>query len=115
MKALLVALMFFFLTAGLVIHTAAKTPGHACAADAIEQARPLLLFHSDNDQRAGVSKSVSVLPAVANPVNQKQKLDVLEVIGHIYRANYRMRFIYARSNATGCILVGQEILELTKF
>jgi hypothetical protein len=38
------------------------------------------------------------------------KLDVLEVWGHIYKADYRMRFIYAQI-ADSCALMGQEILE----
>ena len=36
--------------------------------------------------------------------------DVLEVTGHVYKANYRMRLIYAQIKGS-CLLMGQEILE----
>jgi len=39
---------------------------------------------------------------------------VLEVWGHIYKGQYRMRLIYARS-PKDCVLVGQEILEYASF
>ena len=38
------------------------------------------------------------------------KFDVLEVWGYIYKAEYRMRFIYAQI-PDSCLLMGQEILE----
>jgi hypothetical protein len=38
------------------------------------------------------------------------KFDVLEVWGHIYKADYRMRFIYAQIKDS-CTLMGEEILE----
>lgn len=42
----------------------------------------------------------------------KGKFDVLGVMGGIYKAEYRMRFIYAQIKNT-CALMGQEILELS--
>ena len=39
-----------------------------------------------------------------------QTFDVLEVWGHIYKADYRMRLIYAQIKGS-CALMGQEILE----
>ena len=41
---------------------------------------------------------------------QEAVLDVLEVWGYIYKAEYRMRFLYAQMPGT-CVLMGQEILE----
>ena len=38
------------------------------------------------------------------------KFDVLEVWGHIYKGDYRMRFIYAQIKDS-CTLMGEEILE----
>ena len=40
------------------------------------------------------------------------RLDVLEVWGYIYKAEYRMRFIYIQSkDKNSCALMGQEIIE----
>jgi hypothetical protein len=38
------------------------------------------------------------------------RFDVLEVWGYIYKAQYRMRFLYAQI-PDACVLMGQEILE----
>ena len=40
----------------------------------------------------------------------KERYDVLETWGQVYKARYRMRLIYWRLDG-GCVLVGQEILE----
>lgn len=82
-----------------------------CAADAVAQARKLLLFHGNNDDRAGVEEKAKELPPLTNPANQRQKFSVFEVKGYIYKGNYRMRLIYYRSGGD-CLLMGQEILEL---
>ena len=60
------------------------------------------------------AKQAKALPPLANPANKAQKLHVLEVIGHVYKANYRMRMLYAASPGP-CLLMGQEILELSSF
>ncbi|MDM0115404.1 hypothetical protein QTI66_24860 [Variovorax sp. J22R133] len=86
---------------------------HRCAADALKQAKLLLLFHAGagtNEADVGVDDTVKVLAPLRNPVNQRQLFDVLEVAGYVYRANYRMRLIYARVPGT-CALMGQEIIE----
>ena len=49
---------------------------------------------------------------LANPANRRQSFAVLEVMGHIHKASYRMRLIYAVSGGQ-CLLMGQEILELS--
>jgi len=38
------------------------------------------------------------------------RFDVLQVWGHVYKGNYRVRLIYASINRE-CLLMGQEILE----
>lgn len=87
----------------------AQAPHH-CSAVASEQAQKLLVFHFGQDNRIEIDKAVKTLAPIRNPANRAQRLDVLEVWGHIYKGDYRMRFIYAQS-AKDCVLVGQEILE----
>jgi hypothetical protein len=104
------------LVAGAV-GTASAEAGQPCAADAIARARSLLTVHF-NDNKAGekppenlsIEDRVRVLPPI-RALKGKGRLDVLEVIGHIYRADYRMRFIYAQTK--GCLLIGQEIIEIS--
>ena len=83
---------------------------HHCTGAASEQAQKLLAFHFGPDGRIEIDKSVKTLAPIRNPANRAQRLDVLEVWGHIYKGQYRMRFIYARSPKE-CVLIGQEVLE----
>jgi hypothetical protein len=85
-------------------------PPHHCASAASEQAQKLLVFHFGPDRRIEIDKSVKVLAPIRNPANGAQRLDVLEVWGHIYKGQYRMRFIYAPLPKE-CVLMGQEVLE----
>jgi hypothetical protein len=84
---------------------------HACAADAIAKAEQLLRFHGEVQagQPAAVDQTVKVLPPV-KALKGNRRFDVLEVWGHIYKADYRIRLIYARIKSS-CALLGQEILE----
>lgn len=102
---LLPALLLF--TAGTSM--AAEPP---CAADAVRQARKLLGWHNGDDGPVFVEPQARLLAPLANPVNKTQKFSVLEVMGHIQKANYRMRLIYAGGGGQ-CLLMGQEILELS--
>jgi hypothetical protein len=86
----------------------------ACAAGAIDRAKQLLTFHAGADDRMTIDKAVKQLPSVRNPENPKQRFEVLEVWGHIYKGKYRMRFIYYNSAETRCLLMGQEILEFAQ-
>lgn len=89
-----------------------KTP--ACQDEAVAQARKLLAFHSDGDDRAEVdASSVKTLPARANPANRKQRFEVLEVMGFVYKGEYRMRLSYYTQGGQ-CVLMGQEILHLAQ-
>jgi len=83
---------------------------HHCASAAREQAQKLLTFHFGPDGRIEIDKTAKVLAPIRNPANRAQRLDVLEVWGHIYKGEYRMRFIYAQM-PNDCVLMGQEILE----
>jgi hypothetical protein len=85
-----------------------------CAAGAREQAKRLLLFHAGPDDRMTIDKAVKQLPSLRNPEDPKQKFDVLEVWGYIYKGRYRMRLIYYNSPATSCLLMGEEILEYAR-
>lgn len=91
--------------------TSAKSP--ECSVPAIEQARKLLSFHSDGDDRIEIDKAVKELPSLKNPANEQQRFQVLEVWGYIYKARYRMRLIYAPMVGS-CTLMGQEVLEYAK-
>src|SRR4051794_1709902 len=70
---------------------------HPCDADAIKRGMPLLKLHFDSEEleNAGVDDTVTELPPI-KALKGKGKFDVLEVWGHIYKADYRMRFIYAQ-------------------
>lgn len=99
----------------LTIATAAQAaPAHRCAADAVKRAGPLLALHFEDDSTAAntnlsIGDEVKVLPPV-KALKGKGSFDVLEVWGYIYKAEYRMRFIYARISDE-CVLMGQEIIE----
>jgi hypothetical protein len=103
----LAALIAFLLFSKLV----SGEPAHHCSAEAANQAKKLLDFHFGADNRIEIDKHVAVLKPIKNPAG-KGKFDVLEIYGHIYKGTYRMRFIYAQIE-NQCVLIGQEILELT--
>ena len=92
----------------------AQAQAHPCAADAVAKAVPLLRLHfgvrpDEKIENFAVDKAVKVLPPV-KALKGHGRFDVLEVQGHVYRADYRMRFIYAQIKDS-CLLKGQEILE----
>lgn len=82
-----------------------------CSKVAIIQAKKLLIFHFGEDDRIGIDSIARELPSIQNPANKKQRFQVLEVGGQIYRGQYRMRLIYYHLG-NSCLLMGQEILEL---
>ena len=104
----IVALALLFLAPQLAL---AAEPA-SCASDAIAHAKPLLAFHFGEDTGIGIDETAKELPGIQNPANAKQRFKVYEVRGYIYKAEYRMRFIYYSSSTTGCVLMGQEVLEL---
>ena len=94
----------------LLVSFNASAASPQCASDAISQAKKLLSFHTDGDDRASVDTQVKQLPSLTNPANKTQKFTVLEVMGSVYKGQYRMRLIYFPLDKE-CVLMGQEILE----
>jgi hypothetical protein len=84
---------------------------HPCASDATKKAAALLKLHFDDGDNLKISigSEVKQLPPV-RALRGKGRFDVLEVWGYIYKAEYRMRFLYAQTKGS-CVLMGQEILE----
>ncbi|CAN5190683.1 hypothetical protein BH10PSE9_BH10PSE9_24890 [soil metagenome] len=99
--------------AALMIAVAPGVVHAACAGDAIDHATKLLQLHAaDGDDIAvTISDAVKTLPPIKAPAG-KGKFDVLEVRGYIYKAEYRMRFLYAQI-PDQCVLMGQEIIEMS--
>lgn len=104
-------LFFIVLFCALLNSSIASANTIQCSSNAIEQARKLLNFHVGGDDRISIDSKVKELPPLRNPANPRQTFQVLEVLGFIYKAQYRMRFIYFNSNNVKCLLMGQEILE----
>ncbi|KEA53418.1 hypothetical protein DT73_08660 [Mangrovibacter sp. MFB070] len=78
-----------------------------CKTQALSEAKKLLAFYSEDDDRANIDSDVTPLAKIQNPENKSQYFDVLQVWGYIYKGKYRMRFIYFND----CTLMGEEILE----
>lgn len=70
------------------------------------------MLHRGPDDRIAIDSQVRVLAPLRNP-GGGGALDVLEVRGYVYKATYRMRFLYAPGRGA-CVLMGQEILELAR-
>ena len=121
MKLIMIFVIFLFGSS-----VTAFAASHACNEDAKSHAIALLKFHFNSDiiQPDGTTKGEPVQPEnssvddtakVLAPVKAlvgKSKFDVLEINGYIYKATYRMRFIYA-VNSKSCILMGQEVFEVS--
>lgn len=100
-----IALLFYVTSSSCT----AATP--QCADDAIAQAEKLLAFHfGEEDDRIEIDSEVQELPPMANPADEDQQFQVLEVWGSIYKGQYRMRFYYYPLG-DDCVLMGQKILE----
>jgi hypothetical protein len=102
---------------------------HPCESDARAHAGDLLKLHFDNGssrladepgapaegQAEGVMNwSLGDMVKALKPIKAlkgKGRLDVLEIEGYIYKATYRMRFIFVQSPGS-CALMGQEIIEV---
>lgn len=111
--------MVFFLRLLLMIFISCcyssvnAAPPPQCSIEARTQAKKLLGFHAESIDGIEIDPDVSALASIRNPANKKQQFAVLEVWGYIYKAQYRMRFIYYRP-VDQCLLMGQEILEFAK-
>ncbi|SEK41581.1 hypothetical protein SAMN05428989_0076 [Pseudoxanthomonas sp. GM95] len=108
----LLVLLIAWLGCAMSAHAATVPSGATCKDEATVQARKLLVFHfGSDDDRIDISPNVEPLPSIVNPRNARQRFDVLEVWGTIYKGNYRMRFEYWPDKDGSCTLMGQEILE----
>lgn len=87
----------------------ALAQSHPCAAEAAKKGLALLKLHTEADDRAAVDGSAKKIGTV-KALKGKGAFDVLEVEGSVYKANYRMRLIFAQIPGS-CVLMGQEILE----
>ena len=106
--------MKLVVAAALLVAATSGVVAHPCDEDARTHAVALLTLHyndgsSDEVENLGIDDAVKQLPPI-KALKGKGKFDVLEVWGHIYKADYRMRFIYAQIPGS-CLLMGQEILE----
>jgi hypothetical protein len=87
---------------------------HQCAADAVKQAGNLMEFYLRSrdgtvDDRMEVEDRARYIGKVS-AIRGKWRYDVLEVLGSVYKASYRMHIIYAVVNGE-CTMMGEEILE----
>ena len=100
----------FVLCLLLGVASPAAAAAHHCAADARAHAEKLLELHGETDASyVSIDDTVTQLAPI-KALKGNGHLDVLEVWGHIYKADYRMRFIYAQIEDS-CALMGQEVLE----
>lgn len=88
---------------------------HHCQEDAKERSEGLVRLHytgssSGEINNLFVDESVIVRPPVKSLVGNGY-FDVLETKAYVYRAQHRLRFIYAQLE-DDCVLMGQEILEV---
>jgi hypothetical protein len=91
---------------------AGAAPMHPCAKDAREKAAKLLALHmEDVDMKGDIDDKVTLKPRV-KALKGKGRFDVLETIGYVYKARYRIRMIYAPMPDKTCVLMGQEIFEI---
>ena len=101
----------FVLSVVVVGMQANAQPHHPCSGDALARAGNLLHFHwhqvdLPHIDLDGTAHAIAPIRALQGP----GQFDVLETWGYVYRARYRMRFIYARIPGH-CVLMGQEIIE----
>ncbi len=93
----------------LALATPAAAADIPCRDHAMAQAERLLRFHAEADD-VHIDPDPRAIAPLKNPAAPEQRFDVLELHGHVYRANYRIRLIYHVAGES-CLLMGQEILE----
>lgn len=86
----------------------------ACSADALVHAEALLAFHLGNNEGKLEPNTMRRMNDRPNPAGGKQMLHVLEVTGSLYKTNYRMRMVYHRLGDGSCLLMGQEVQEMSR-
>lgn len=110
MKTLTMLTALVLLTASFHTVAAEKKSADTCKVQAMTEAKKLLAFYHDNDDRAEVDSNVTPLMKIQNPENKAQYFDVLQVWGYVYKGKYRMRLIFLDD----CTLMGEEILEYAR-
>lgn len=85
---------------------------HPCAEEAKEKAAALLKLHMDGTDMDGTIADTVTLRAPVKALAGNGKFDVLELTGYVYKAEYRIRMIYAVFDDQSCALMGQEIFEV---
>ncbi|MGB8871111.1 MAG: hypothetical protein WCC96_17960 [Rhodomicrobium sp.] len=108
----MIFLRSFALALIVTLSLVSRAASHPCAADAVQKAKKLMRLHdqglhADNEISDGTA-ALEVAPIRAS--KGRGEFDVLEVNSSIYKATYRMHFIYMRLD--GCPLLGQEIIEM---
>jgi hypothetical protein len=101
-------------TIALILHVGAADAAseHPCAKEARGKAEALLKYHFGEGWqklRIGIDDDVTGVGSV-KALKGRGRFDVLQVWGHVYKGDYRIRLIYASINRE-CVLMGQEILE----
>ncbi len=79
-----------------------------CKENAVIDAKKILAFYKENDDRIIIDSNVKSLPKISNPENPNQIFDVVETWGYIYKGKYRIRLTY--SSSLNCTLMGEDIL-----
>lgn len=116
LQNLLISLALAALAAGTA-HAQKAAP--ACAADAATRAENLLKFHVTDGgkmpEMAADAAPVDIGEVTSvgslKPLRGRGRYEVLEVVGHVIKAEYRIHLIYAEMQDQ-CLLMGQEILEI---
>jgi hypothetical protein len=96
-----------------LVPPAAMAKAPSCSAQAMEQAKKLLVFHMGEgfDDRLRVEAPMALKP-LRNPANAKQMFTVLQLDAQVSpRGRYRIRLIYY-AMPDSCVLMGQELLEI---
>lgn len=107
MKSFAAIITAVLITLPFHIQAAQQKSAMTCKAQAVTEAKKLLAFYRDNDDRADIDNNVTPLARMRNPENRAHYFDVLQVWGTIYKGKYRMRFLFL----SDCTLMGEEILE----
>ena len=80
-----------------------------CADEARRVGLQALKLLVDNDERAVLEDEVRVLPPV-KALRGSRKLDVLEMTGDVYKAQYRVRVSFAPDQDL-CVVMGFEVID----
>ena len=86
-----------------------KISSMECKKNAVSDAKKLLSFYRNDDDRIEIDDNIKPLSKIKNPQNHAQEFDVLETWGYIYKGKYRIRLTYYSS--IDCTLMGEDILE----